>query len=228
VTTKDNGITFPSYSYVGLGGGGVVITDTVNDYTVTNAWKFYPGLISPINLTNPSLTVPAALVIKGQNANALFAAVGGNIYLTPGTGTLGNGSGNVVINDNAGNGAAWNTTHIVMGGYSIWFDALDRMRTKAGTPTGDTDGNVVGCKRTFTKVYDPASIANGAQVSTTIAAAGASLGDFVQASFSLSLAGVTLSAYVDSANSITVIFSNTSGGAVDLGSGTISVRAATP
>ena len=74
-----------------------------------------------------------------------------------------------------------------------------------------------------TATYNPASIAAGANVSTTITVLDAVLGDFVLASFSLDLAGLTLTAYVSSANTVTVVFANSTAGAVDLASGTITV-----
>ncbi len=74
-----------------------------------------------------------------------------------------------------------------------------------------------------TAVYDPASIANGSSISTGITVTGAAVGDFVKVSFSNDLAGVALTAYVSGANTVTVLFANNTGSAVDLASGTIKV-----
>ena len=71
--------------------------------------------------------------------------------------------------------------------------------------------------------WDPASLAAGSSVTTTITVAGAALGDFVLASFSLSLQGLFLTAYVSAANTVTVVLGNLTGAAVDLASGTLSV-----
>jgi hypothetical protein len=75
----------------------------------------------------------------------------------------------------------------------------------------------------FTATYDPANLADGAGVTTTVDAPGALLGDYVAVSFSLALQGVSLHAWVSAANTVSVRFQNESGGAVDLGSGTIKV-----
>lgn len=71
--------------------------------------------------------------------------------------------------------------------------------------------------------FDPPNLADGAGVSTTLAVGGAALGDFVLASFSLDLQGITLTGYVSGANTVTVRFQNESGGAIDLGAGTLRV-----
>lgn len=81
---------------------------------------------------------------KAQNASVGFAATGGNVQLSPGTGSVGNVSGNVVIKDTANNGGSWNTAHIVMGIYHIWIDSSGRLRIKNAAPASDTDGTVVG------------------------------------------------------------------------------------
>lgn len=77
--------------------------------------------------------------------------------------------------------------------------------------------------------YDPPSIAAGATVATTVTVTGAALGDLVEASFSLSLGGLIMyPPSVTSTNTITVTLFNPTGAAIDLASGTLSVRAARP
>lgn len=72
--------------------------------------------------------------------------------------------------------------------------------------------------------WDPASIASGAQATTTITATGAALGDTVERSgFSLDQGGLLRHAYVSAANTVTFGFGNLTGGAVDLASGTARV-----
>lgn len=73
-------------------------------------------------------------------------------------------------------------------------------------------------------VYNPPNLADGTGTSTTVTVTGAALGDWAQASFSLDVQGVMMRADVTSANTVTVRFQNESGGAVDLGSGTLRVR----
>lgn len=91
--------------------------------------------------------------------------------------------------------------------------------TVAGTP-----GNWVPfghLARIVTSVFDPPSIANGASTTVTLAASGAAIGDMVAASFSNSLAGLTLTGYINAAGSVTGVFANNTGAAVDLASGTV-------
>lgn len=73
-------------------------------------------------------------------------------------------------------------------------------------------------------VYDPTSLADGAGVTTTVTATGCVLGDFASAAFSLNLQGISLTAYVSAADTVSVRFQNESGGVIDLGSGTVTVR----
>lgn len=72
--------------------------------------------------------------------------------------------------------------------------------------------------------FNPPNIASGAQSTTTITVNGAALGDFVAVSFSLDLQGLTLTGYVSAANTVTLVFLNLTGGALDLAAGTIRAR----
>lgn len=71
-------------------------------------------------------------------------------------------------------------------------------------------------------IIDPASIASGASllISSAFTWQGAVFGDFVDVSAPYSLAGVEAFAYVASTNNIDLILRNSTGGAVDLASGT--------
>jgi hypothetical protein len=75
-----------------------------------------------------------------------------------------------------------------------------------------------------TATWNPPSIAAGASATVGLTVSDAALGDHVEASFSLSLAGLVLTAYVSAANAVTAVLHNPTGGAVDLGSGTLSVK----
>lgn len=72
--------------------------------------------------------------------------------------------------------------------------------------------------------YNPASLSDGAGVTTTVTVTGAALGDYAQASFSLDLQGILLTAWVSAANTVSVRFQNETTGAIDLASGTIKAR----
>lgn len=75
--------------------------------------------------------------------------------------------------------------------------------------------------------WNPPNLVNQASETTTISVAGAVSGNYVQVSFSLDLQGLSLTGYVSAADTVTVILSNLTGGAVDLASGTLKVRVTT-
>lgn len=74
------------------------------------------------------------------------------------------------------------------------------------------------------KTFDWPSVANGASTTTTLTVTGAAFGDFVVASMDLSLAGLSMTAYVSSVNTVTIVLSNSTGGAIDLASGVLRVK----
>lgn len=88
----------------------------------------------------------------------------------------------------------------------------------------------VGGETVFSSVFngsdtwDPGSIANGAEEAKDVTVTGAALGDFVLAAPSIDITDLTISATVTAADTVTVVLANNTGGAVDLGSMTISVR----
>lgn len=83
-----------------------------------------------------------------------------------------------------------------------------------------TSGSVLTGSATF----DPASLADGAGVTTTVAVSGAAVGDTANASFSLDLLDITMTAWVSAPGTVSVRFQNESGGVVDLASGTLRVQ----
>ena len=101
--------------------------------------------------------------------------------------------------------------------------------TKRNPGGGQLTGNQIGI-HTFavgqlatTATWDPGSIASGAKEAKDVTVTGAALGDFALVSFSLDVADVTLTADVTATNTVTALLANNSGGAVDLGSGTLKV-----
>lgn len=72
--------------------------------------------------------------------------------------------------------------------------------------------------------WDPGAIADGDEEALDIAVAGAALGDFVLVSFSLDVADLVLTAQVTASGVVTAQLANNTGGAVDLGAGTVYVR----
>lgn len=69
--------------------------------------------------------------------------------------------------------------------------------------------------------FDPANLVDGAGATTTVTVTGSVLGDLAFASFSLDLQGITLTAWVSANGTVSVRFQNESGGALDLGEGTL-------
>jgi len=72
--------------------------------------------------------------------------------------------------------------------------------------------------------WDPGAIADGDEEAKEVTVTGAALGDFAIASFSLDVSDLVLNAQVTAANTVTCILANNTGGAINLGSGTIMVR----
>jgi len=72
--------------------------------------------------------------------------------------------------------------------------------------------------------WNPGSIADGDEEAKEVTVTGAVLGDFAIASFSLDVADLVLDAQVTEANKATAILANNTGGAIDLGEGTVYVR----
>jgi len=74
--------------------------------------------------------------------------------------------------------------------------------------------------------WDPPSIAAGASAQVNVPLPGARPGDFASAAFSLSTSGVVFLAQVGATDVVSVTAWNRSGGAIDLGAGTVRARVA--
>jgi hypothetical protein len=72
--------------------------------------------------------------------------------------------------------------------------------------------------------WNPGSIANGGEEAKEVTVTSAVLGDFAMASFSLDVEDLALNADVTDDDTVTCILANSTGGAVNLGSGTLRVR----
>lgn len=77
---------------------------------------------------------------------------------------------------------------------------------------------------TASATWNPASILDGDEAAVEVTVPGARLGDFAFASFSLDVADLSLSADVTAADTVTAVLHNSTGGTVDLGSGTLRVK----
>jgi hypothetical protein len=93
----------------------------------------------------------------------------------------------------------------------------EHIRTGGHThPMSEVAGVLTG-----TATWDPASMAAGAQTTTTMTVTGAAVGDPVAVGFSQDLQGMQLTGYVSAANTVTVVLQNGTAGAIDLVSGTL-------
>jgi len=76
-----------------------------------------------------------------------------------------------------------------------------------------------------TAIWDAPSVASGASTSTTVTVTGAAVGDLATVAHSVAVpAGCLLTAQVTASNTVTVTLLNLSGSAVDLASGTLTVK----
>jgi hypothetical protein len=151
---------------------------------------------------------PDSLTIIGTAvttlATSLFTAGGGTGNLIAGTVPV-NG---LVANLDLYNIATNTHTHIP---HTFWG------KHQVGTTGAELTSRVSG-----TKTWDPGSVADIAETTTTVTVTGAALGDVVTGlGFSLSLQGMKLTGYVSAANTVTVVLRNDTGGALDLASGTL-------
>lgn len=93
---------------------------------------------------------------------------------------------------------------------------LDTIKTDLTAVRAPLSGLLTG-----SAVYDAASLADGAGVTSTITVTGAALGDYVVGiSCSVDLQGVILVGYVSAANTVSFRLQNETTGAVDLASAT--------
>lgn len=72
-----------------------------------------------------------------------------------------------------------------------------------------------------TKTWDPGSVSDAAQTTTTVTVTGAALGDEVTCSFSLDLQAMQLTGYVSATDTVTCVLRNGTGAPIDLNSGTL-------
>lgn len=111
-----------------------------------------------------------------------------------------------------------------------WLAALGIVLTKFMTAveaniTFATKAEVFGGFLNASTTWNPASCANGAQVSTTVTVSGAVVSDVVlRTSANIALGGLRLWGEVTAADTVTLYLANATGATVDLGSGTFYVR----
>ena len=72
--------------------------------------------------------------------------------------------------------------------------------------------------------WNPGEIADGDEEVQAVTVTGAALGDFVLVSFSLDVIDLAITGAVTAANTVTAQLNNNTGGALDLGAGTVYAR----
>ena len=90
-------------------------------------------------------------------------------------------------------------------------------------PTSTNYGQSVTKFAIASVTKDWGSIADGDEAAQEVTVTGAQLGDFALASMSIDITDLMLSAAVTAADTVTVVAANNTGGAIDLGSGTLFV-----
>ena len=111
----------------------------------------------------------------------------------------------------------------------LWPGLPNSVQIGARLITGTTAGQMEPLEMSGTATWDPGSIEDGNEEAKEITVTGAALGDLVVCSFSLDVTDLVLRGAVTAANTVTAILANNTGGAIDIGSGTVRalVRSAT-
>lgn len=209
------------FNAVGMVGGGVpsnIVVSNIDDVTVSgnsvsgagsvisNAGIYALGTINRMSLVGNTL----------QGSMAL-----GGIRLTGVTADV------ACIGWNSIKQTTSSVEAVLVSGSTISAFSLGDNATNSTTPWSQSASTITfsGMRLEGSKTYDPPSVANGAQTTTTVTVPGAQVGDFALASFGGALSGMRLSAEITAADTATALFRNDSGGAVDLGSSTLRVAA---
>jgi len=114
---------------------------------------------------------------------------------------------------------------------SAWWDGIYKIVVKTSDEattlfTWDgVDMTVDEQRLEGTLVWNPGNLADGAgETSSGITVTGAAFGDYVMAAAPYDLQGITATAYVSASDTVKIRLQNESGGAIDLASGTWTVR----
>lgn len=192
-----------------------------------------PGAESPtgncMSTAARQMTIIAPFFLNGANGIVLVASAEG-IQMIGGRVTDSSGYGFDATNGNTamiiGTNLDGHTTGKVNDPSNVVSWINDRFAENwdiAGGLQIDSGGTLKGML-TATTTWDPASIAVGAVVSTTVTVTGAAIGDVALAQFDLiGTNDVLVSAHVETANTVRVILHNKAGGARDFGNGNLRV-----
>ena len=149
----------------------------------------------------------------GIRVNGTTPIVSGNSF----NAFNGSGNGAICVRTETGNGTIYGNTEANS-------TTLVSASGNPGVLYGNNPVSAGAMPLRNSATYDPPSLADGEGVTQGISCAGAVLGDIAVATFSLDLQGISLTAWVSAADSVGVRFQNETGGAINLGSGTLYVR----
>jgi len=126
----------------------------------------------------------------------------------------------VVIRDLSADATNCQITLGQSGAKTDWLDTVDIGEKASASGKSvvliPNDNNLTG-----SVAWNPASIADGDEEAKDITVTGALLGDFALVSFSLDVSDLVLNGQVTASNTVTAVLANNTGGAVDLGAGTV-------
>lgn len=147
---KITGVTFSAFGAqvaAGTEGAAIIINDTNNYGTVNgNSFDDASGSSVPYPMQGGSDTRVAFNdnFVRVNNPNSWVPAVGKARFVNMSF----LGSARDTSSSVATGGSAWNQVSagapLALGTYQLWVDAAGRLRMKAGAPTSDTDGVIVG------------------------------------------------------------------------------------
>lgn len=169
-----------------------------------------------------------------DNDTALDGDTGQNIYMQAATATTSSVKNGQVLGNRITNGTVGIQSEAAAGATVERVIESDNIieSCSSSVSLGGT-GNVVGddvvdgvpAVLSGSATWDPGLIADGDEEVVSVTVTGAALGDFVEAvSFSLDVQDLQLSAQVTGTNTAKAQLLNNTGGAIDLGSGTVRVR----
>lgn len=177
-----------------------VIDSSYNNYAFRGSDRTIALAVNDIEIVRKMALDSTTIALIGETANKAPTSA----TIRPPTGYTING----VAGDSVFSGLTKPALFIVsLNPTSLNFDVVEVCNARSGSVT-----------------YDPPSIAAGATITTTITLAGAVVGDTVIASFNRYNADIEITAAVSAANVVTVKFKNTGAAAVDLASGTLTVK----